>query len=625
MTTIFPTITDIKFTKNTFSGIFKNEDKERSIQSFEIENDSISNLYTIKLIIDAKKVSITEDNMKNALKQFVQFKVYYSIDGKEKYKYFSGIIDEINFLAFKDRNLIYQYELILKPYLFLLTKNNSRRSWTNKSTKEIILILLNNYINKYKIDHLEVSVDFKTYQKGNDSHLKYKNKIQYDISDYNLICQLMQEDGLDYIIEQTEMGQRIIFSDEIVDYFKEKNEALEIKMEVSTIPLENDKYQNQVQFFGYIHSIKSGIDNIVTSYIDPRKFGSPITSQDISQNNNPFKYEHFQNIHKSSELLGSSTAWPKSEKKRKNTSNNNVTLIEKRHILSVGDLLNFVQMNNNIKSNLIKLDNYFISSIKHIYARADSQNEFNLSNVNQNLSQLNCNYCAEIIAHPIDTKYLKDFGKTKNIIPGVITAKIFGEKPEDLKIETDKAGIMLGVSFYWQSDKKNMECSLYSWARLSQPWASKEYGSIFIPLPKDEVAIVFEEGDPDLPIILGSFYNSVNKLGLDLTKEEDKHTRGFIFGENQMFILKSKDKKSLVTLNDEDLKIEIQEKMKIDMNKDGKYEMHSEQSILNSKNSLKIDTKDAKILATDKTTIKSGSSIEVEKGEVKINKLKISK
>jgi Rhs element Vgr protein len=49
------------------------------------------------------------------------------------------------------------------------------------------------------------------------------------------------------------------------------------------------------------------------------------------------------------------------------------------------------------------------------------------------------------------------------------------------------------------------------WARLSSFYASKEFGSFFIPEVGDEVIIGFFNDDPRFPVILGSLYNTKNK------------------------------------------------------------------------------------------------------------------
>lgn len=48
------------------------------------------------------------------------------------------------------------------------------------------------------------------------------------------------------------------------------------------------------------------------------------------------------------------------------------------------------------------------------------------------------------------------------------------------------------------------------WARVCQPWAGNEYGTMFWPRVGNEVAVAFEQGDPDRPIIVGSLYSLWN-------------------------------------------------------------------------------------------------------------------
>ncbi len=49
------------------------------------------------------------------------------------------------------------------------------------------------------------------------------------------------------------------------------------------------------------------------------------------------------------------------------------------------------------------------------------------------------------------------------------------------------------------------------WARLCLPYASGEHGSWFLPDVGDEVLVVFENGNLDHPIVLGSMYSGAKK------------------------------------------------------------------------------------------------------------------
>jgi uncharacterized protein involved in type VI secretion and phage assembly len=48
-------------------------------------------------------------------------------------------------------------------------------------------------------------------------------------------------------------------------------------------------------------------------------------------------------------------------------------------------------------------------------------------------------------------------------------------------------------------------------ARVASPMASSQYGAYFFPEQGDEVVVAFHAGDTNLPIILGSVYNSDNQ------------------------------------------------------------------------------------------------------------------
>ena len=89
-------------------------------------------------------------------------------------------------------------------------------------------------------------------------------------------------------------------------------------------------------------------------------------------------------------------------------------------------------------------------------------------------------------------------------IVGLQTALVTGPAGEE--IHTDKYG-RIKVQFYWdrigQKDDKTT-----CWVRCVMPWTGKNWGMVFIPRIGQEVAIQFEEGDPDRPICTGMLYNA---------------------------------------------------------------------------------------------------------------------
>lgn len=92
----------------------------------------------------------------------------------------------------------------------------------------------------------------------------------------------------------------------------------------------------------------------------------------------------------------------------------------------------------------------------------------------------------------------------KPFVQGPHTAVVVGPKGEE--IYTDKYG-RVKVQFFWDREGKKDENSS-CWVRVSQPWAGKNWGSIWNPRIGQEVIVEFLEGDPDRPIITGRVYNA---------------------------------------------------------------------------------------------------------------------
>jgi type VI secretion system secreted protein VgrG len=115
-------------------------------------------------------------------------------------------------------------------------------------------------------------------------------------------------------------------------------------------------------------------------------------------------------------------------------------------------------------------------------------------------------YTNSFLCIPIETPYRPTRRTPKHIMRGVQTALVVGPKGEE--IYCDKYG-RVKVQFYWDRVGKKDEGSS-CWIRVSQPWAGKNFGSMFLPRIGQEVIVDFVEGDPDRPIITGRVYNSNN-------------------------------------------------------------------------------------------------------------------
>jgi type VI secretion system secreted protein VgrG len=104
------------------------------------------------------------------------------------------------------------------------------------------------------------------------------------------------------------------------------------------------------------------------------------------------------------------------------------------------------------------------------------------------------------------------------VIHGTQTAIVVGPPGEEIYV--DKYG-RVKVQFHWDREGKYDDKSS-CWIRVSQNWAGKRWGAMFIPRIGQEVIVDFVEGDPDRPIITGRVYNAASMPPYDLPAEKTK-------------------------------------------------------------------------------------------------------
>ncbi len=106
------------------------------------------------------------------------------------------------------------------------------------------------------------------------------------------------------------------------------------------------------------------------------------------------------------------------------------------------------------------------------------------------------------------------------VIPGTQAAIVTGKSGEE--IWTDQYG-RIKVQFYWDQLGKRDENSS-CWIRVSQPWAGKQWGGMFLPRIGQEVIVAFLDGNPDRPVVVGTLYNASQTVPYTLPDDQTKST-----------------------------------------------------------------------------------------------------
>ncbi len=213
----------------------------------------------------------------------------------------------------------------------------------------------------------------------------------------------------------------------------------------------------------------------------------------------------------------------------------------------------------------------------------------------------------------------------KPTVQGPQTAMVVGKAGEE--IWTDEYG-RVKVQFHWDRQGQDDEKSS-CWVRVSQSWAGKGWGTIFIPRIGMEVIVSFLEGDPDRPLITGCVYNSDamppyalpgNQTRTTVKSNTSEGGGGFNElrfedkkGSEEIFIQAEKDFNRVVKNNDT-LKVGFEKKDEGNQS----ISIHNDQKLDVGGNQTVGITGDQKITVSKTIVIDATTSIELKVGNSSI-------
>jgi uncharacterized protein involved in type VI secretion and phage assembly len=147
-----------------------------------------------------------------------------------------------------------------------------------------------------------------------------------------------------------------------------------------------------------------------------------------------------------------------------------------------------------------------------------------------------------------------------------------------------------------------------NWARVATLMAGKNRGSFFLPEVDDEVLVVFEHGDINMPYVIGSLWN-----GVDKPPETNSD------GKNNIRVIKSRSG-HIIRLNDKDgdEKIEIIDKSEknsvVISTKDNSITITAEKDITISapNGKIKVDAKDFEVKSSASSKIEASAGMDLK-------------
>jgi len=384
---------------------------------------------------------------------------------------FNGVLIEAQWLGMK--GVYYAYRLVLRPWLWMLSRRADCRIFSDKEAKDII----KEVFTKAGFNDFDLRLT--------ESYPKLEYCVQYRETDLAFVSRLMEQHGIYYFFEHTSDKHQLILADS-----KSSHKPVPGHDTTRFIPLAGDDRRDREHIYHWSSERRFRTGKVELNDYDFKQPGKKLiadakASERYEKSGLEF-YDH----------PGKYTETKVGEKYAKVELEAEQSLDHRRH--ATGDAASL------FPGGLTKLDQHPRGSenAEYLIVRAMHSfvSEFYRTGADVVPGQV---YYGNYEFQKSDRAFRSQIVTPKPEVLSIHTAKVVGKEGEE--IDTDEYG-RIRVEFFWDRDK-----SFSRWARVLQPWASKQWGTQFIPRVGMEVVVVYEEGDPDYPLIIGSVYNGDNK------------------------------------------------------------------------------------------------------------------
>ncbi len=378
------------------------------------------------------------------------------------------------------------YRAMLVPWLWLLTRTSGCRIFQNMTAPDIIQKIFQDF----------GFTDFKNRLQGSYAAREYC--VQYRETAFAFVSRLMEEEGIFYFFDHEETKHTLVLADAPAEFKVSPHQPL-----ASFTTIAEDRMLDEVITEWMIEQeVRPG--KYTVNDFDFEKPTHDLTATIEGKDTRKYEIYDYPGDYKTRDE-GDRLAGIRVQEQ-------DAPLII---IRGAGNYSGFAPgykftLKNHYRRDLNK--DYALLSVEHDADLGDNYETFSADDAPSSAYSNRF----ECVPHP--TNYRPPRMTPAPVIKGSQTAIITGPAGEE--IYTDAHG-RVKVQFHWDREGKYDEKSS-CWIRVSQNWAGKRWGAIFLPRIGQEVIVDFLEGNPDRPVITGRVYNGGSVPPYALPDEKTK-------------------------------------------------------------------------------------------------------
>ncbi|MBA6096176.1 type VI secretion system tip protein VgrG [Pseudomonas juntendi] len=453
------------FKLNTFAPV---SEEDLLLEHFS-GSEGLSQLYQMDLALLSQRSDV---KLKSLIGKPATVEIELS-DGS--FRYINGYINRFSTQG-SDGGVV-RYSAMLGPWLWMLTCRFDSRIFQDKTVQDVVSEVFAGFGSLAKYE-FRLSKSLKSY-----SYIT-----QYRESDFNFIQRLLENDGLFYYFEHTAETHVMVITDDSSTLLP-LPEQPQIRFHSASVTETADS----ITQWHASRQLQSGKIAVRTfDYRQPRNF-LPVSMHSLNEQGDVDKFEIYdfpgQYTHATNEA-------------GEDLVRNRIEALE-----LVGKT--FYGYSN---CRAMKPGYTFELTQHYVHDSGDADDrQFLLLSVehrgsNNYMTGDQAGYDNKFVCVRRKIAFRPQLSTRKPLINGPQTAIVVGPPGEE--IFTDELG-RVKLQFHWDRlGQFNDQSSC--WVRVAQSGASGGFGSIQIPRVGDEVVVVFLDGNPDRPLIMGSVYNSTN-------------------------------------------------------------------------------------------------------------------
>ncbi len=418
------------------------------------------------------------------------------LDGKKRY--FNGLVKRFSQGARDERFVRYHAEIV--PKIWLLTRKIRSRIFQHLTVPEIIHQLLSGYDVNYEIQATYYQRDYC---------------VQYRESDFAFLSRLMEEEGIYYFFTHSHDGHQMKVTDipnqhpfvagQTNVIYDELSGGEREDMRITAWEKTQELHSGEYTLWDHSFELPGKNFQVKEKTIDSVAVGKITHKLNVGGNDQLEIYDYPGGYAQRFDGIDPNGGPRPQDLKDVFRDSERTTRIrmeqEEARSLAIEGASNCGHF---VAGHKFTLERHFNADGPYLLTRVehDAQMEANYHTG----ELLKFDYKNHFSCVPFALAYRPQRVTPKPVIAGNQTATVVGPKGEE--IFCDKYG-RAKVQFHWDREGKK-DANSSCWIRVAQVWAGKGWGAFFWPRIGHEVVVVFEEGDPDQPIIVGSVYNAEN-------------------------------------------------------------------------------------------------------------------